>query len=245
METEDVLQQLDLTASATDLYLTLLREGEGTASAIANEAGINRRLAYDKFEALVDKGIVSYVDKENKRVYKPTDPQRLEELIEDRRQELKDLEQQVDEILPQLMRQYNSDESDREVKILEGKGGLKQLFNDELRQEEKIYLIGSPIEAEDLLEHFLPSWSKRRAEKGIEMKGVFEHEMRGQVGERAPVEDRYLPEGKKSNVSVAIYGDTVGITFWIQEPLVIMIKDQDAADSFMSYFELAWEAAEP
>jgi hypothetical protein len=65
------------------------------------------------------------------------------------------------------------------------------------------------------------------------------------VGERAPVEDRYLPEGQESSVSIAIYGDTVGITFWIDQPLVIMIEDQAAADSFMGYFQLVWEAAEP
>ncbi len=245
MDIEDVLTRLDLTDSGAQLYSTLLREGEGTASAIANEAGINRRLAYDRFETLVEKGLVSYIDKENKRIYKPTDPHRLEELIEDRRQEIEDLQAQVSDILPQLLRQYESGDQDREVKILEGKEGIKQLFNDELRQGETIYLIGSPIEAEDLLEHFLPSWSKRRAEAGIEMKGVFEHQMRGMVGERAPVEDRYLPEDQESSVSIAIYGDTVGITFWIDDPLVIMIEDPAAADSFMGYFQLVWEAAEP
>jgi len=245
MDIDDVLTRLDLTDSGAKLYRTLLREGDGTASAIATEAGINRRLAYDRFESLIEQGLVSYVDKENKRVYKPTDPHRLEELIEDRRQEVKDLQGAVEGIMPQLLRQYNAGDEEREVKILEGKEGIKQLFNDELRKGETIYLIGSPIEAEDLLEHFLPSWSKRRAEKGIEMQGVFEHQMRGMVGERAPVEDRYLPEGDESSVSIAIYADTVGITFWIDDPLVIMIEDPAAADSFMGYFQLVWEAAEP
>lgn len=245
-ELDPVLKRLDLTDTEINLYKTLLREGEGTASALAKQADIHRRLAYDKVASLQEKGLVSYVDRENKRIYKPTDPHRLEELVEDRREQLNELEHQVQDLLPELMTHFEAETDDREVRVLEGKDAIKQLFNDQLRKaDDTIYLMGSPRESEELLKYFLPSWTERRRDKGITIKGVFEHRMRDEVGEHGPIEDRYLPEDHDSTVSISIYGDTVGIIFWIDHPLVIMIDDPDAAQSFMSYFQLMWEAAEP
>ncbi len=243
---ESVLKQLDLAESEAKLYRTLLREGKGTASHIAKKAGIGRRLAYDKFSRLVDRGLVSYVDRDNKRIYKPVNPKRLEEIVAEKRNEIENLENRVQDILPGLMNSFNRAGNDREVKILEGKSGIKQLFEDELREaEDQIRIIGSPVEAEEMLEHFIPSWTRRRAKKGIAIKGVFEHSMRGMLGEReATTKARYLPEDYNSNVSIAIYGDKAGIVFWLENPLVIMIEDSEASKSFESYFKLVWEAAE-
>jgi len=40
---------------------------------------------------------------------------------------------------------------------------------------------------------------------------------------------------------MAVYGDKVGITFWLKDPLVIMINDQQAAQSFHNYFKIIWK----
>lgn len=246
MEPRDVLEELGLTETETRLYMTLLREEEGTASKIAEKAGVGRRVAYDRFTDLREKGLVSYVEHENHRVYTATDPRRLEELIEDRRSDLDELEQKVSEVMPELLRSF-SQQDGRNVRILEGKEGIKQLFNDQLRQEdEEILLMGSPIESEQLLEHFLPSWTKKRKDQDVKLKGVFENEMRGMVGQQgAPTEARFLKPDQESKVSISIYGQKVGIVFWIREPLVIMIEDAEAAESFTSYFTMMWAGAEP
>ncbi len=244
MEPEEVLADMDLTESESTVYMTLLRNGADTASAVSKKAGVHRRLAYDVMESLTEKGLVSYVDEENRRVYEATNPERLQELIEEKRADLTELEERVDAVLPDLMAHFTAEQDERDVKVLQGKEGIKHLFNDELREGETIYLIGSPEESEDILQYFLPTWTKKRQENGIKIKGVFEHRMRGMVGEHEPIEHRYLPEGYKSSVSMCIYGSRVGIIFWIDNPLVIMIKDRQAADSFMSYFELVWASAE-
>ncbi|MFB6158918.1 MAG: hypothetical protein ABEJ95_04660 [Candidatus Nanohalobium sp.] len=45
-------------------------------------------------------------------------------------------------------------------------------------------------------------------------------------------------------VSIAIYGDKAGIIFWIPNPLVILIEDKKAAESFKNYFDLVWESSD-
>lgn len=245
VQTGDALRDLGLTEAEEQLYIALLRNGEGTASALAKKAGVDRRLAYDKIEALQEKGLVSYIDREQKRVYKPTNPERLRELVEDRREGLNELEARIDDVLPEMMRHFTAEKEEREVRVLQGKDAIKQLFNDQLREaDDTIHLMGSPEESEELLEYFLPSWTKQRQERGIEIKGVFEHRMKGEVGDHPPIETRFLPPGHDSKVSISIYGEKVGIIFWIQDPLVIMIEDPEAADSFMSYFDLMWAGAE-
>jgi len=244
MEITDVLKNFDLTDSEIKIYITLLNVGEGTASFIAKKAGAHRRLAYDNFKSLSDKGLVSYVDKDNKRIYKPVNPKRLKELIEDRKEDLKELEKSVENILPKLIAKYNfKSKEEREVKILEGKEGIKQLFNDELREGKEIYLIGTPKESEEILKYFLPSWTKRRVSNKIKIKGIFENKMKKILNKRKDIECRFLPEDYQSNVSISIYGEKVGIVFWIEDPLVIMIKDAEASESFMNYFKMVWDSA--
>lgn len=244
MEPEEVLEELDLTEAERKVYMNLLKIDKGTASKLAKEAGIQRRLAYDITDSLAEKGLINYVDRENKRVYKPCNPENLRQIVEDRRSNLKELEEKLDDAMPDLKAFYDEENGNREVKVLEGKEGIKQLFNDELRQDSTIYLIGSATESEDMLKYFLPSWTRKRQEKDVKIKGVFEHEMKGMVGEHEPIEHRYLPEGYNSKVSIAIYGSKVGIVFWIVNPLVIMIEDEQAAASFKNYWELVWDSAE-
>lgn len=244
MELKELLKEFDLTDSEIKLYLKLLNVGSGTASSIAKKAKVHRRLAYDNFKSLSEKGLVSYVDKENKRIYKPVNPKRLEELIENRRENLKELEKKLEKTLPKLIGKYKGNKKEgREVKILEGKEGIKTLFNDELGEGEKIYLIGTPKESEEILKYFLPGYTRRRKKKEIKIKGIFEYQMKKMVGKKKNIEARFLPKDYKSNVSISIYGNKTGIIFWIEEPLVIMIKDGEAANSFMSYFKLVWESA--
>ncbi|MFB6114978.1 MAG: TrmB family transcriptional regulator [Candidatus Nanohalobium sp.] len=244
MEVREVLEELELTDTEIDIYMTLLRNGEATASGAAKKSGVQRRRAYDVMKALKEKGLVSYRDEENRRVYNAVSPKRLEDMIEDKKRGLEELEEKLDTAMPDLMAQFNEDAKDREVKVLEGKEGIKQLFNDELREGETIHVIGSPEESEHKLEYFLPSWTRKRQEEEIKIKGIFEHSMKGLVGDHPPIEPRFLPEDYNSRVSIAIYGEKVGIIFWVENPLVIMIRDEEAASSFMNYFEMVWESAE-
>ncbi|MFB6100187.1 MAG: TrmB family transcriptional regulator [Candidatus Nanohalobium sp.] len=241
METEEVLEELDLTDSEKEIYLSLLKSGEGTATELAKRSGVQRRLAYDVTDSLADKGLISYVDKENRRVYKPLSPENLRQLVEDRKREIEEKQRKLEEAMPQLEKYYDSSTDERDVKVMEGKEGVKQLFNDEVRVGETIYLLGSAVESEEMLEYFLPTWTEKRQEKGVKIKGVFENQMRGQVGEHEPIECRFLPEGYDSKVSITIYGEKVGIVFWIPNPLVILIEDGKAAESFKNYFDLVWE----
>lgn len=244
MDIREVLTELDLSETEIDIYMTLLKNGEDTASGAAKRSGVQRRRSYDVMESLKEEGLVSYRDEENKRFYSAVSPKRIEDMIEDRKRDLEELEEKLDSSMPQLMAQFNEDAKDREVKVLEGKEGIKQLFNDELREGETIHVIGSPEESEEELKYFLPTWTEKRQEKDIKIKGIFENSMRGLVGTHPPIEPRFLPEDYYSQVSIAIYGRKVGIIFWVESPLVIMIKDQDAADSFMNYFEMVWKSAE-
>lgn len=239
-----MLKELGLSDAEAEVYLTMLRTGEGTASALAKRADLHRRHTYDVVNALTEKGLATYIDEEQRRVYKPADPHRLRELVSEERERVNELDEQVGAVLPELLNHFSAEQEEREVRVLEGKDAIKQLFNAQLREaDDKIYLIGSPMEAEEQLQYFLPSWTERRREEDVTIKGVFEHAMRGEVGEHGPIEDRYLPEDVTSTVSISIFGDSVGIIFWIDDPLVIMIDDPAAADSFMTYFHLVWASA--
>ena len=57
-------------------------------------------------------------------------------------------------------------------------------------------------------------------------------------------EIRYLKSEQPGDSSTNIYGDRVAIILWSKEkPFVILIKDEEIAKGYRSYFEHLWKIA--
>ena len=63
------LVEIGLTKNQAQVYLELTKNPEQTAGNIAKKLSIDRSFAYGILNSLVDKGLVSHITKENKRVY--------------------------------------------------------------------------------------------------------------------------------------------------------------------------------
>jgi len=241
---EEVLKKLGLSETETKMYLALLREGEGTAGHIADEAGVNRRLGYDSLRKLEKKGLVSFVAENEKKIYRPMEPRKLRYLLLSRMEELRSVADEIENLIPRLERYYEEKKEERRIRVLSGKEGIKALFRDELEEGKTIHLIGTPKYSEEILKYFLPSFTSERVRKGILIKGIFDSDMREEVSKYRLIEARFLPEGWLSPVNISIYGEKIGIIFWLRKPMVIMIEDKDAASSFLRYFKMLWKTAE-
>ena len=90
------LKQLGLNDNEIKVYVTMLKIGLSTASTISEKTGLYRPYVYDTLEKLIDKGLVSYVIKDNKKHFQADHPKKLIE-------NLKEKEENIKKILPTLI----------------------------------------------------------------------------------------------------------------------------------------------
>ena len=70
-----ILQEVGLSQKEIEIYLTLLRAENLTASKIAEKTGIYRPNVYDNLESLIEKGLVSFVISDRVKHFRAEKPE--------------------------------------------------------------------------------------------------------------------------------------------------------------------------
>ena len=225
------LLHIGLTRTESRLYVMLLEMGKTPAGMLSRKTGIHRRSVYDALERLIAKGLVSYIKENDKRFYLPTDPKRVQEII-DQHQE------QVYDVLPGLQASFMEHAGKQETVFYRGLEGIKTIFEDQIRDGKDVYIIGASHQAKELLKFYLPHYTDKRIKKKIKLHAIYAGEKHRAEVPWADV--RYLPHNFASLVSTSIYGDKAAIIVWMQEPVGILIKQSEVAKAFKNYFDLLW-----
>jgi len=110
----DKLRQIGLSDKESNVYLALIEFGDSLVSEIAERTRINRSLLYDVLSGLADKGMVTYILKNNVRYYRAAEPEKILSIIREKENIFKTM-------LPELMALHKPQTKKPIVEILEGK----------------------------------------------------------------------------------------------------------------------------
>src|SRR3989338_381482 len=159
----EIMQKIGLKGTEAKAYLTLLETGKSLAGAIADSAGLHRRNTYDALEHLLQKGLVSYTISNNKKYWTAIHPDRVQALI-------KENENLVASILPELNLKFNSTKLKQTVEVLEGLGGMKTFYNDTLKEKKEIIILFSSGNAYKKLPIFMRNYYRQVNKAKIKVK---------------------------------------------------------------------------
>lgn len=229
----DELKNSGLTETESKVYEALLEFGPSQAGFISRKTGLHRRVVYDVSERLIQKGVIGYILKNNKRLFQASNPNRLIDILEEKKKSIL-------EVLPLMLTKYNSTKKKEETNFYKGKEGLKTVFEDQIETGEEIKIIGASPLAYDILQFYFKWFDKKRVERKIKTKIIFN---KSDKLPRIPLSEiRVLPEKYSSPLAVNIYGDKVAIILWSKEnPLAIVIKNKEISDGYKKHFELIWK----
>jgi len=242
MEIEDALRQFGLTELESKLYLLLLKTGETTAPSLVAGLKVHKATVYDLLAVLERKGIVSHIVRDDRRYYSPLEPKRLLDILEDRMGALK-------EVYPILEKYYSSNTPEREIRIFEGKNGIKTMFNDIIRVGKPLFALGSSLQMLSLMEHRAVHPLKNMRSSVPYSKAILSDkkevaELTKRLRELYPkIELRYYPEKISNPVAFNTYGDRTTLMLWQAEPVIIRIRDPCIAKGFKSYFDIIWSVS--
>lgn len=231
MMDKDIIKQVGLSDNEAEIYLLLLGLGEALASEIAEKSKISRPHIYDTIAKLIDKGLASYVIKNNRKYFKPANPEVLLDL-------LKSKEMSLQEALADLKKLYAPSKEKPVVEVYEGKEGLKTILKDVLREGKEIHAFGPTAKWQEEVPIALQQYMKER--KRIGFKGKMITPEGSSVLDTPLNEYKTIPKEHSSPATTFMYGDKTCIIMWVETPIGIIIKNNELADSMRSYFNLMW-----
>ncbi|MGD9276825.1 MAG: helix-turn-helix domain-containing protein [Candidatus Pacearchaeota archaeon] len=229
-----ILERAGLSKGEIEVFVALLKLGDSLVSKIAQETGLHRTNIYDTLEKLREKGLVSYVIKENRKYFSASNPDKLLDYIKEREAEIKN-------ILPKLKSYTSFSRSESIVEVYKGKEGLKTVLKDILKQKQNYVVFEEQGYIEKVLPYFYPQFNKQMNKKKIKVKVLTKNTKK--IAKRSLMEIRTLPEFLSFPSATAVYANKVAIFVWDEPYHAILIKSKQVAEGYKSFFKQLWKVA--
>ncbi|MFA5745526.1 MAG: helix-turn-helix domain-containing protein [archaeon] len=227
-----------------NVYLALLKFGHMGIPDIVKKTGVQRSYLYDILDELIEKGIVGSYVKNNTKIFFADDPEKVLKIINKKEENIKNFKKEYTDILPTLISISSKNEKD-ELFSYEGKKGIKNIYDDILKEGKDFVCFAGTGFPDDFYKDFVKTFNIRCKKKGIKYKLIFSDALksRGPLEVHKDVcEIKYLPKEYNYSFAMHVYGDKVSIIIW-QSQMGIVIKSKNAANGFADYFEMIWKIA--
>lgn len=219
------------------VYLALLKYGSVGGGLLAKLLNMDRTHTYGVVRNLVNKGLAGHVIVNNKKLFQAMSPQNL-------LNQIKQKEQVIKSIIPELIALEKIKPKPAVVKILEGKAGLRTTIRLLLESNAKEILVyGGTGKSYDLLKYEMPHVARKTELLKIKGRIITSEKLRGHPFTKLPnFTIKYVEKPTPS--STMIFGNRVSINVFNQTPFVILIEDKSVTESYRKYFEYLWKMAE-
>lgn len=246
------LRKIGLTEGEIKVYQALLDAGECTKTKLAKRSGIAPSNIYDVTNRLLEKGIISSVKKNGVTHFSAADPEKLRDFLQHKEEEIEKEKQLVDRLLPTLLARYQQTEEETDIEVLYGWEGMKTAFDAKLKAlspKEFDYVFGASKGYDSKrADIFFSQYYQKKQKKGFGTKIIFnedvrENEKRIAIFREKPNEMRFLLQDTFTEIN--LYKNIVLLILLLKKPIVIKVKNKDAADSFKKFFDTMWKMASP
>ncbi len=233
-EIKQILQELGLTEKEVQVYLILLSQNL-TTSEIAQKTDIHRINVYDILERLQEKGLVSYAVKGKRKFYESTEPKKLLEDLDEKRNKIK-------EILPILIEKKKNLQEQQEATIFKDKKGIKNILEEITRSKTPVLLFASAWGFKQNFPDYYNVWHERFKINKVEIKALISSKHKD-MKIPGPLKYRFLPSEFQFPSTTCVYEDKVFMIMWSDQPIAILIRGKHITNSYREFFHILWNAS--
>ncbi len=247
MYEKELVKEAGLTDGEAKVYLALLELGLSTTGPIIEKSGVARSFIYNILEKLIDKGLVSYVVKENNKHYQSAEPKNIIEYIDRRKQQLDESKNKMIRLLPKLRNLQESAPS-TDIQVYEGFRGLQiafEQYHKRLKKGDEVLTLGGFPYQEEKYHEYWQEDHKIRQKEGIKNRHLFNKGTDPKIlrdrNSYKGCDARYMETDIKTPAWIFVYKDVSQI--FLQEkrkPIVVEIVNKQIAETFKAYFEDYW-----
>ena len=238
---KEVLKELGLTEHEVNVYLELLVTGSTTAGVLVKKTHLHRSTTYEIIRRLLESGLISYAIKSGRRYFSAADPETFLQVLKEREERLKS-------ILPELRMKKKISEITQKAEIYEGEKGIRTAFEyalNSVKKGDEAYVLGVTGYPESG-RMFFQNFHKRRAAKGVKLKIIISEMARDTIGKDREgnqlTEIKYVPENVITPpLNICIYSDKIIFNMWTKKnPVAFLMESKEIADSLKKYFDIVW-----
>ncbi|MDP2750782.1 MAG: helix-turn-helix domain-containing protein [Nanoarchaeota archaeon] len=245
MDIKKVLQETGLAGNEVKVYLALLDLGSALAGEITKKSGVNRTTVYDALDKLIEKGLVSYAIKANRKYFEAAPPERIVKYLDEKENAIKQKRDLISSILPELEARRKLSREPQEATIYKGKHGLKSIAEDVLKTKKELLVFGAEGKFVEIFMHYAEQWHMKRGILKIPVKIIYNEKIRAKKSKaNFPIlQMRFNPNADDTPATTWIYGDKTAIIVWSDQPIATLIRSKDVADSYRQFFNILWNSS--
>lgn len=237
-----ILEDLGLTQAEIKTYIALLELGSSTAGNILEKSHLQNSVVHRALNALIEKGLISYILEGKRKVYQATDPENFISFIEDKKK-------RFEQLLPELRNIQVFAKQKTRAEIYKGKRGINEMYTTLLSSRGKEYNTfggGSRVTYNVMRESWWKNIHAKRIAKKIPSRQVFDETLRDfgmELNKSKLTKIKFLSREFEQLQETVIIGDYVGIAIFTENSYGILIKDKTVAEGYRKQFEILWQTA--
>jgi sugar-specific transcriptional regulator TrmB len=235
------LKSLGLSDSESSIYLTALQNGPQTIQTLARLTAYSRVTIYEHVDSLMNRGLISTVEKGKKRFFAAEPPERVISFAENQVSQLQSTLKEMVSSIQELKLIQSGDKP--VVKMFEWKDAAKTIRDDVLNTNPSIlYEFGNIDAVVDFIgdrKSFVDYYNELEKRK-IKRKLIFlskekEPVRRGGFEEIISIknEDDFFGD-------IFVYGNKISLITMKGEQIVVVVESKILSDTFVRFFELLW-----
>lgn len=245
MTIQKLLTELGFSLVEAETYWALLNLETVSVRKVAEQSGINRGTTYDAIKRLVAIGLVSARRSGAREYFSAESPEKVYDIIRDRRKDLWQTQQKAQEYIPTLLAKKARPQGRPLVRYFEDDEGVVAILKDVLQtcgqMERPEYCVYSSRPLRQYLYRQFPEFTERRIREGIAVRVIAV----GEGGEPAAVSQRkWLPEPDEVDISsyMLIYDNKVASISISSDstPYGVVVEDAGGAAMQRLLFERLW-----
>lgn len=243
MNLENDLKTIGLEEKEAKVYLAALELGPSSIQRITNKSNIKRSTVYEMIKNLKKQNLISETTKGKRRIFIASEPENL-------KRKIKDKEQLLNEILPELKSINNTNSIKPKITFYEGKEGIQEIYNNTLNSKNKFTLWISPIRSmlNTIGEDFLNRYVEKRMKIGLWVKSVYitsqrvdEYKfMKPITFEKTLRKIKFTPKEIDIKNTMCIFDNKVAIMSSKKEGFGFVVESEDYANTMRVFHELLW-----
>jgi sugar-specific transcriptional regulator TrmB len=246
---QQLLLELGYSTAEAETYWALLNLDSVSIRKVAALSGINRGSTYDAIKQLVTAGLVTRRRSGEREYYTAESPEKIYDLIRDKRKELWNSQLRAQKVIPELLARKAKPQGRPLVKYFEDDSGVVTILRDVLQTTSQLprpeYYVYSSAPLRQYLYRKFPEFTERRIADNIAVKVI----AIGEGGDPAAVSERkWLPESSTTdNQTVSsytlIYGDKFAVISISNDntPYGVVIEDAGTASMQRLLFDRLWD----
>lgn len=236
----EVLESLGLNSQEALVYTSMLGLGQTTVLKIARASGLKRTTIYSVLDSLQRRGLARLEQKGFKRYFVAEGPDKLELILEERRELLRSA-------LPQFQAIYNLGAGDSLIKYYHGVEAVKSVYEELLssvKPGDDYLIVSNPEPWFQLAPEFFQDFLRRRARLPIKVRSLFQDVPWGRERQKSKfdqnMEIRFLPKGTLLSTNLVIVPTRVVVHQLVPPVMAIVIDNRSIIQLHREMFEIIW-----